>query len=58
MGLGDVRFEEGDVVGTPVAEAARLVEAAQPGQILATLAMRRRGTRLMWRLTVWRCTRT
>jgi hypothetical protein len=22
------------------------------------LAMRRRGTRLMWRLTVWRCTRT
>jgi SAM-dependent methyltransferase len=23
-----------------------------------TLAMRRQGTRLMWRLTVWRCTRT
>jgi SAM-dependent methyltransferase len=23
-----------------------------------TLAMQRRGTRLMWRLTVWRCTRT
>ncbi|HEV3364863.1 MAG TPA: AAA family ATPase, partial [Acidimicrobiia bacterium] len=36
MGLGDVRFEEGDVFGTPVIEAARLVEAAQPGQILAT----------------------
>jgi DNA polymerase III delta prime subunit len=36
MGLGDVRFEEGDVFGTPVIEAARLVEAAQPGQVLAT----------------------
>jgi len=36
MGLGDVRFEEGDVFGTPVVEAARLVEAARPGQILAT----------------------
>ena len=36
MGLGDVRFEDGDVFGTPVVEAARLVEAARPGQILAT----------------------
>ncbi|HZI37510.1 MAG TPA: AAA family ATPase, partial [Acidimicrobiia bacterium] len=36
IGLGDVRFEEGDVFGTPVVEAARLVEAARPGQILAT----------------------
>jgi class 3 adenylate cyclase len=36
MGLGDVRFEEGDVFGTPVVEAARLVDAARPGQILAT----------------------
>jgi len=36
MGLGDVRFEEGDVFGSPVIEAARLVEAARPGQILAT----------------------
>ena len=36
IGLGDVRFEEGDVFGTPVVEAARLVEVARPGQILAT----------------------
>jgi hypothetical protein len=36
IGLGDVRFEEGDVFGTPVVEAARLVATARPGQILAT----------------------
>jgi class 3 adenylate cyclase/tetratricopeptide (TPR) repeat protein len=36
IGLGDVHFEEGDVFGTPVIEAARLVEVARPGQILAT----------------------
>ena len=33
MGLGDVRFEDGDVFGTPVVEAARLVEAARPGPV-------------------------
>jgi tetratricopeptide (TPR) repeat protein len=36
IALGDVRFEESDVFGTPVVEAARLVDAARPGQILAT----------------------
>ncbi|HKN90605.1 MAG TPA: AAA family ATPase, partial [Acidimicrobiia bacterium] len=36
IGLGDVNIEEGDVFGTPVVEAARLVDAARPGQILAT----------------------
>jgi class 3 adenylate cyclase/tetratricopeptide (TPR) repeat protein len=36
MGLGDVRFDEGDVFGSPVVEAARLVDVARPGQILAT----------------------
>ena len=36
ISLGDVTTEDGDVFGTPVIEAARLVETAQPGQILAT----------------------
>jgi class 3 adenylate cyclase/tetratricopeptide (TPR) repeat protein len=40
LGLGDVSVEEGDVFGTPVVEAARLVEAARPGQILATAIVR------------------
>src|SRR5205823_243779 len=40
VGLGDVRFEEGDVFGTPVVEAARLVDVARPGQILATAVVR------------------
>ena len=40
VSLGDVSFEEGDVYGTPVVEAARLVAAAQGGQILATSVVR------------------
>lgn len=40
VALGDVGFEEGDVFGTPVVEAARLVAAARPGQILATTVVR------------------
>jgi class 3 adenylate cyclase len=40
VALGDVSFEEEDVFGTPVVEAARLVAAARPGQILATAAVR------------------
>jgi class 3 adenylate cyclase/DNA-binding winged helix-turn-helix (wHTH) protein len=36
VALGDVAFEDGDVFGTPVVEAARLVAAAQGGQILVT----------------------
>lgn len=40
VALGDVSFEDGDVFGTPVVEAARLVTTAQPGQILATAVVR------------------
>ncbi len=40
LALGDVTFEDGDVFGTPVVEAARLVAAAQPGRIVATLVVR------------------
>jgi class 3 adenylate cyclase/tetratricopeptide (TPR) repeat protein len=40
VSLGDVIFEEGDVYGTPVVEAARLVAAARGGQILATAVVR------------------
>jgi class 3 adenylate cyclase/tetratricopeptide (TPR) repeat protein len=36
LALGDLSFEEEDVFGTPVVQAARLVAAARPGQILAT----------------------
>ena len=36
LALGEVAFEAGDVFGTPVVEAARLVARAQPGQILTT----------------------
>ncbi len=36
VALGDVTFEEGDVYGTAVVQAARLVGVAQGGQILAT----------------------
>ncbi len=36
LALGDVTFEENDVFGTPVVEAARLVGAAHGDQILAT----------------------
>ena len=40
MSIGEVAFEDGDVFGTPVVEAARLVAAAKPGQILATAVLR------------------
>ncbi|HEV8623572.1 MAG TPA: AAA family ATPase [Acidimicrobiia bacterium] len=36
LALGDVAFDAGDVYGTPVVEAARLVARAQPGEILTT----------------------
>ncbi len=40
LSLGEVTLESGDVFGTPVVEAARLVAAARPGQILATAIVR------------------
>jgi predicted ATPase len=40
IALGDVSFEEGDVFGTPVVEAARLVASAGGGQILVTRVVR------------------
>jgi class 3 adenylate cyclase len=40
LSMGDVSVEDGDVFGAPVVEAARLVEAAGPGQILATTVVR------------------
>jgi len=40
VALGDVSFEGGDVYGTALVEAARLVAAAQGGQILATAVVR------------------
>ena len=40
MALGEVAFEAGDVFGTPVVEAARLVARAEPGQILTTAVVR------------------
>jgi len=40
LALGDVIFEEDDVFGTPVVEAARLVAAARGGQILTTALVR------------------
>jgi class 3 adenylate cyclase/tetratricopeptide (TPR) repeat protein len=40
LSLGDVSVEDGDVFGTPVVEAARLVAAAQGGQILASAVVR------------------
>jgi hypothetical protein len=36
IALGEVTLEDGDVFGTPVVEAARLVARAAPGQILVT----------------------
>jgi Adenylate cyclase, family 3 (some proteins contain HAMP domain) len=36
LALGDVIFEEDDVFGAPVVEAARLVATARSGQILAS----------------------
>jgi class 3 adenylate cyclase len=40
LSLGDVSFEDGDVFGTPVVEAARLVAAARGGQIVASSLVR------------------
>ncbi len=40
LALGEVALEDGDVFGTPVVEAARLVAAARPGQILSTVLVR------------------
>ena len=40
LSLGDVVFEDSDVYGAPVVEAARLVAVARPGQILATALVR------------------
>ncbi|MCA1842131.1 MAG: AAA family ATPase, partial [Actinobacteria bacterium] len=40
LALGEVAVEDGDVYGTPVVEAARLVAAARPGQIVATAVVR------------------
>jgi class 3 adenylate cyclase/tetratricopeptide (TPR) repeat protein len=40
VALGDVIFEEDDVFGAPVVEAARLVARAAAGQILITAAVR------------------
>ena len=40
MALGEVAFDAGDVFGTPVVEAARLVARAEPGQILTTTVVR------------------
>jgi class 3 adenylate cyclase/tetratricopeptide (TPR) repeat protein len=40
LSLGDVSFEDGDVFGTPVVEAARLVGAARGGQIVASSVVR------------------
>jgi class 3 adenylate cyclase len=36
LSVGDVTFEDGDVFGAPVVEAARLVAAAGPDEILTT----------------------
>ena len=40
LAIGEVAFEDRDVFGTPVVEAARLVAVAGSGQILATGAVR------------------
>jgi class 3 adenylate cyclase len=40
LALGEVGVENGDVFGTPVVEAARLVAAARPGQILCAALLR------------------
>jgi class 3 adenylate cyclase len=40
LALGEVADQEGDVFGTPVVEAARLVAAARPGQILCSAVVR------------------
>jgi class 3 adenylate cyclase/tetratricopeptide (TPR) repeat protein len=43
LALGDVSFEDDDVFGTPVVEAARLMAAARGGQILASTMVRLAG---------------
>ncbi|HKY75093.1 MAG TPA: AAA family ATPase [Acidimicrobiia bacterium] len=40
LSIGEVGYDAGDVFGTPVVEAARLVAAARPGQILTTTLFR------------------
>ncbi|HWC11474.1 MAG TPA: AAA family ATPase [Acidimicrobiales bacterium] len=40
LAVGEVTFEEGDVFGRPVVQAARLVDLARGGQILAAQAVR------------------
>jgi class 3 adenylate cyclase/tetratricopeptide (TPR) repeat protein len=40
LAFGEVSWEDDDVFGTPVVEAARLVAAARPGQILCTALVR------------------
>lgn len=40
LSLGDARFEEGDLNGTPVVEAARLCAKAQGGEILCAEVVR------------------
>jgi len=40
LAFGEVSWENDDVFGTPVVEAARLVAAARPGQILCTALVR------------------
>ncbi|MGH8972787.1 MAG: ATP-binding protein, partial [Acidimicrobiia bacterium] len=40
LSIGEVAFEGGDVFGTPVVEAARLVAVARPGQILTTAVLK------------------
>ena len=40
LAVGEVSLEDGDVFGTPVVEAARLVASARPGQILCTALVR------------------
>ena len=42
----------------PLATAVASSPAVQRLVDDGTLDMRRRGTRLVWRLTIWRCTRT
>jgi class 3 adenylate cyclase len=40
VSVGDVVFKDGDVFGTPLVEAARLVAVAKAGRILATSVVR------------------
>lgn len=40
VAVGDATLEDGDMFGAPVVEAARLVAAAEAGQILTTAIVR------------------